>query len=74
MNIVLVPGLMCDAAVWREQAAALAAIGDVIIADHADSDSLGGMAERILANAPSSFALAGHSMGCLLYTSDAADE
>ena len=63
MNIVLVPGLMCDAAVWREQAAALAAIGDVIIADHADSDSLGGMAERILANAPSSFALAGHSMG-----------
>ena len=33
MNIVLVPGLMCDAAVWREQAAALAAIGDVIIAE-----------------------------------------
>ena len=49
MNIVLVPGLMCDAAVWREQAAGLGAIGDVIIADHGDSNTLGGMAERILA-------------------------
>jgi pimeloyl-ACP methyl ester carboxylesterase len=63
MNIVLVPGLMCDAAVWRDQAAGLGAIGDVSIADHGDSDSLGGMAERILATAPASFALAGHSMG-----------
>jgi len=63
MNIVLVPGLMCDAAVWHEQAAALGAIGDVIIADHGDSNTLGGMAERILATAPPSFALAGHSMG-----------
>jgi pimeloyl-ACP methyl ester carboxylesterase len=63
MNIVLVPGLMCDAAVWRDQAAALAAIGDVLIADHADSSSLGGMAERILDTAPPTFALAGHSMG-----------
>lgn len=63
MNVVLVPGLMCDAAVWREQAAALGAIGDVIIASHGDCDTLGGMAERILATAPPSFALAGHSMG-----------
>jgi pimeloyl-ACP methyl ester carboxylesterase len=63
MNIVLVPGLMCDAAVWQEQAAALAAIGDVMIADHGDSNTLGGMAERILAAAPDRFALAGHSMG-----------
>jgi len=63
MNIVLVPGLMCDAAVWREQAVGLGAIGEVIIADHGDSNSLGGMADRILASAPPSFALAGHSMG-----------
>jgi pimeloyl-ACP methyl ester carboxylesterase len=63
VNIVLVPGLMCDAAVWREQAAALAAIGDVHIADHALCDTLGAMAERILETAPPSFALAGHSMG-----------
>jgi pimeloyl-ACP methyl ester carboxylesterase len=63
MNIVLVPGLMCDAAVWHEQAAGLGAIGDVIIADHGDSNTLGAMAERILATAPPSFALAGHSMG-----------
>jgi pimeloyl-ACP methyl ester carboxylesterase len=63
MNIVLVPGLMCDAAVWHEQAAALSAIGDVIIADHGDSNTLGAMAERILAAAAPTFALAGHSMG-----------
>lgn len=63
MNIVLVPGLMCDAAVWREQAAALAAIGDVHIADHGLSNTLGAMAERILESAPPRFALAGHSMG-----------
>ena len=63
MNIVLVPGLMCDAAVWHEQAAALAAIGDVHVADHGLCDTLGGMAERILDSAPPAFALAGHSMG-----------
>jgi pimeloyl-ACP methyl ester carboxylesterase len=63
MNIVLVPGLMCDPAVWHEQAAGLGAIGEVIIADHGDSNTLQGMAERILATAPLRFALAGHSMG-----------
>ena len=63
MNIVLVPGLMCDSAVWREQAAGLGAIGEVIVADHGDSNTLQGMAGRILATAPSRFALAGHSMG-----------
>lgn len=63
MNIVLVPGLMCDAAVWGGQSAALGAMGDVIIADHGSSDTLGGMAARILATAPPTFALAGHSMG-----------
>lgn len=63
MNIVLVPGLMCDTAVWHEQAMALGAIGEVIIADHGHSDTLGAMAERILEQAPPTFALAGHSMG-----------
>jgi pimeloyl-ACP methyl ester carboxylesterase len=54
---------MCDEAVWRSQALALAGKGKVHIAAHADSDSLGAMAERILAAAPATFALAGHSMG-----------
>lgn len=63
MNLLLVPGLMCDATVWHEQSAALGAIGEVRIADHGDSNTLDGMAGRILASAPPRFALAGHSMG-----------
>lgn len=54
---------MCDAAVWHAQTLALASKGKVQIADHGDGSSLGAMAERILAAAPATFALAGHSMG-----------
>ena len=61
--LVLVPGLMCDAAVWRHQLAALSGVCDIQVAEHALSDSLGLMAERILDTAPDRFALAGHSMG-----------
>lgn len=63
LPLVLVPGLLCDDAVWAPQRAALAALGPVTIADHGDRASLGEMADRILENAPSTFALAGHSMG-----------
>lgn len=62
-SLVLVPGLVCDARVWREQAEALGAGGSLYIADHGHSRSLGEMAERLLAAAPARFALAGHSMG-----------
>ena len=62
-SLVLVPGLMCDDAVWRHQIAALSAGRDIQVAEHALCDSLGLMAERILDTAPASFALAGHSMG-----------
>src|SRR4051812_35980782 len=62
-SIVLVPGLMCDAAVWRGQMAGLGASRHIQVADHALSDSLGAMADRILDEAAPVFALAGHSMG-----------
>lgn len=62
-TLVLVPGLMCDEAVWEHQAANLGTQREMQIASHALSDSLGAMAERVLARAPSRFALAGHSMG-----------
>jgi pimeloyl-ACP methyl ester carboxylesterase len=61
--LILVPGLLCDEAVWQPQAKVLAAIADITIADHGVLDSLGAMAEAILARAPERFALAGHSMG-----------
>lgn len=54
---------MCDHTVWQHQVAALSEQWDIQIADHGLSDSLGTMAERILENAASEFALAGHSMG-----------
>lgn len=62
-SLVLVPGLLCDATVWRDQVAALSISYSVLIASHGASDALGLMAERILDTAPPVFSLAGHSMG-----------
>jgi pimeloyl-ACP methyl ester carboxylesterase len=62
-SVILVPGLVCDAAVWREQFSALSGACSLQIAAHELSDSLGRMAERILDTAPRSFSIAGHSMG-----------
>ena len=61
--VVLVPGLVCDAAVWNHAAAALQAHAPVQIAHHAELDSLVAMADKVLREAPPRFALAGHSMG-----------
>ena len=63
MNLVLVPGLLCDAAVWKPQMKALKKLARIQVADHGELDSLGAMAEAILAKAPPKFAVAGHSMG-----------
>jgi pimeloyl-ACP methyl ester carboxylesterase len=61
--LLLVPGLLCDGAVWASQAAALADVADVRVTVNGECDSLGGLAESIIAHAPPRFALAGHSMG-----------
>ncbi|HVW70716.1 MAG TPA: alpha/beta hydrolase [Steroidobacteraceae bacterium] len=62
-TLVLVPGLLCDEAVWAHQSAALSSLADVHIATNGARDSLAAMAEAIIAQAPPRFALAGHSMG-----------
>jgi pimeloyl-ACP methyl ester carboxylesterase len=62
-HLILIPGLMCDEAVWEHQALGLRDIADITIADHGSSDSLTAMADAILQRAPERFALAGHSMG-----------
>jgi pimeloyl-ACP methyl ester carboxylesterase len=54
---------MCDDVVWEDQARELGTPAGIRIADHGSMDSLGTMAEAILARAPDRFALAGHSMG-----------
>ena len=61
--LVLIPGLLCTAALWRPQLDALADVADMSIADHTRHDSMAALAEDILAAAPPRFALAGLSMG-----------
>ncbi len=62
--LLLLPGLICDARIWASQAAALRGTRAVHAIDgYGEADSLGAMAETVLANAPPRFALAGHSMG-----------
>jgi pimeloyl-ACP methyl ester carboxylesterase len=61
--LILLPGLLCDAEVWRHQIPALAAQAESTVADYGTVDSLPAMASHVLANAPPRFALAGHSMG-----------
>ncbi len=62
-TLFLLPGLLCDHSVWTAQAADLAAVADIRIADFWGCDSIGAMAARVLADAPPRFAVAGHSMG-----------
>jgi pimeloyl-ACP methyl ester carboxylesterase len=61
--LLLLPGLACDAEVWKRQARSLAEITSIAIADYGMSDSLAEMARAALARAPERFAVAGHSMG-----------
>src|SRR5271156_5908649 len=62
-HLLLLPGLACDAEVWKHQARALGEITSVEIPDYGSSDSLPEMARVAIARAPESFAVAGHSMG-----------
>jgi pimeloyl-ACP methyl ester carboxylesterase len=61
--LLLLPGLLCDARLWRDQIAGLADRADCQVADTTQDASLGEMALRALAAAPPRFALAGLSMG-----------
>lgn len=62
-SLLFLPGLLCDDRLWRDQIAALQGGIACLVADTTQDDSLGGMAERALAAAPSRFALAALSMG-----------
>ncbi|MEO8122296.1 MAG: alpha/beta fold hydrolase, partial [Rhodoferax sp.] len=63
-TLMLLSGLMCDAAVWAPQCAALQAQAQCVVPDYGLRDSLAAMAQQVLAEAPTErFSLAGHSMG-----------
>ena len=62
-DLLLLPGLLCDAALWEAQVAGLEGLARCQVAEVTADDSLPAMAARALAAAPPRFALAGLSMG-----------
>jgi len=61
-TLMLLPGLMCDAAVWAPQVASLPA--RCVVPAWGLRDSLTAMAQQVLEQAPTErFSVAGHSMG-----------
>lgn len=63
LPLVLVPGLMCDHAVWEPLLPWLAQDRECRVVDHGGADSLVQMAKQLLHDAPPNMVLAGHSMG-----------
>jgi len=61
--LLFLPGLLCDARLWRDPASALADVAEPRIADLTLDDSVAAMARRALAGAPERFSLAALSMG-----------
>lgn len=68
VSVILLPGLACDAELFRAQHGALAAAGHAVqVSDvHTRHASLPAMAEALLAEHPGPLALAGSSMGGML--------
>jgi pimeloyl-ACP methyl ester carboxylesterase len=61
--LLLLPGLLCDAALWQPQMTALADIAAPVIGDLTRHDTIEAMAAAMLAQMNGRFALAGLSMG-----------
>lgn len=62
-HVLLLPGLACDADVWRDQARVLSQTTAVTVVDYAAADSITKMAEIALTITADRMAIAGHSMG-----------
>jgi pimeloyl-ACP methyl ester carboxylesterase len=63
MSMLLIPGFMLDADLWRDVMPGLADFQPITHADLSRDTSIHDMAQRALANAPETFALVGFSMG-----------
>ena len=63
VTVVLLPGLLCDAAVWTGVAAAMPGV-DCQVPTYGGLDSITAMARHALASVPGDrLCVAGHSMG-----------
>ncbi|MFO1222562.1 MAG: alpha/beta fold hydrolase [Burkholderiaceae bacterium] len=66
-TVILLPGLACDAAIWRDQLPALSAQHTVQVSDvHQRHDDLPAMARALLAQTEGPLVLVGSSMGGML--------
>jgi pimeloyl-ACP methyl ester carboxylesterase len=63
LQVVLVPGLLCDASIWAAQTATLKSHADVAVADLSQLDSLEDMARAALGLREGPVVVIGHSMG-----------
>ena len=61
--LLLIPGHLCNAQMWRHQVAGLADVADVRVATPGARESLAALADDVLAAAPERFALVGFSLG-----------
>jgi pimeloyl-ACP methyl ester carboxylesterase len=62
-SVVLACGQLLTAECWAPQIAALSGDYDIRIADHTRDETIAGMAERLLVEAPQRFHLVTHAMG-----------
>lgn len=62
-DLVLIPGTLNDADLWRDQIAGLRDVAACRVADITGGESLRALADAVLAEAPDRFALAGFSLG-----------
>lgn len=62
-NLILLPGLLCDAALWEAQSQSLAGAWQISVPKLDGHNNLPDLAAHVLATAPAHFALAGLSMG-----------
>jgi pimeloyl-ACP methyl ester carboxylesterase len=62
-TVLLLPGLLCTRELFAEQLPALGTVAEPVVVELTRDETVAAMAERVLAQAPPSFALAGLSMG-----------
>ncbi len=62
-TIVFLPGLLCDQDIWRDQIEGLGADFDIFCPGLMNHAFIEEMAQDVLARAPPTFSLCGHSMG-----------
>jgi pimeloyl-ACP methyl ester carboxylesterase len=62
-TLVLIPGLLCDAIIWKHQVAALGERYDILIPDLTRFASIEAMAASVLNKTSAQLSVAGHSMG-----------